>query len=296
MKSVNYNHLYNFYHVAKSGSLKTAALNLGLTQSTLSEQLKALETHLGQKLFSRVGRNLSLNTQGRRLFGRVEPLFSAELDLDNLATDKNSSSRTAVVIGITTAISKAFAFEILRPIFRQSKTTVRVVESDPDSLLKEFKKAEIDVFITHEKLSRSLIKKLKSLPILSPSLALVASRKYQSLMGIPLDKLSGHPFFLFTVRSQIRWESEAFFKAKKIAPEIIGEVDDPEIIKAAVLDDLGLAILPENIVAKEIEVGQVIRFARVQSPDLQIFAHYQGGDLPDEIQQVVRVLEENGSV
>jgi LysR family transcriptional activator of nhaA len=293
MNSINYNHLYNFYQVARSGSLKTAALNLGLSQSTLSEQMSSLEKAANQKLFSRVGRNLSLNVFGRQLYGKIEGFFSTSQDLFQSSDSGLLSSQSSIEIGITTAMSKIFAFEILKPIFRESGALVRITESAGDTLLMQFKEQKIDLFITHEKLSRSLVKRLRTVSLKKPRLLLVGGKNFEKLaLQFPKD-LSGYPFYLFTVKSQLRWETEIFFKSQKITPQVKGEVDDPEIIKAAVLDNLGLAILPEHAVKSEINDKQLFQIGLLPQTDFQIYAHYHGEELSEDMTKLVSLLEKS---
>ncbi len=293
MKSVNYNQLFSFYVVAKSGSLKTAALNLEVSQSTLSEQMKMLERDFAQKLFSREGRSLSLNGFGRRLFNKIEPLYSETTDLIEAVKLNEAKPVESVEIGITTTIAKIFAFEILEPVFKKAGTFIRVTESTPDALLLDFKEQNIDVFITHEKLSSSLFKRLRTVPLKRPNLVLVGGSQYKNLaLSFPRE-LSGHPFFLFTTRSKLRWEIEKFFKAKKISPQVKGEIDDPEIIKSAVIDNLGLAVLPEQCVQSELNQKQIFKLGVLPQNDLHIYAHYLGGDVTPALAKVVKALETN---
>ena len=57
---LNYHHLLYFWVVARTGSISKASRELLVSQPTISTQLKALETSLGEKLFDRVGRGLQL--------------------------------------------------------------------------------------------------------------------------------------------------------------------------------------------------------------------------------------------
>lgn len=52
------NHLHAFLQTAERGSLSAAAQYMGVTQSTLSRQVSALEVELGVTLFERVGRSV----------------------------------------------------------------------------------------------------------------------------------------------------------------------------------------------------------------------------------------------
>lgn len=63
-----------FLAVAQEGSVTRAARALHLTQPTLSRQIRELEEELGQTLFSRGGRELSLTREGLLLRQRAEEI------------------------------------------------------------------------------------------------------------------------------------------------------------------------------------------------------------------------------
>lgn len=63
-----------FLAVAQEGSVTRAARALHLTQPTLSRQIRELEEELGQTLFSRGGRELSLTREGLLLWPRAEEI------------------------------------------------------------------------------------------------------------------------------------------------------------------------------------------------------------------------------
>lgn len=63
-----------FLAVAREGSVTRAARALHLTQPTLSRQIRELEEELGQTLFSRGGRELSLTREGLLLWPRAEEI------------------------------------------------------------------------------------------------------------------------------------------------------------------------------------------------------------------------------
>jgi LysR family transcriptional activator of nhaA len=60
-----HHHLSYFWVVAREGTIARASSELRLAQPTLSGQLRQLERALGEKLFTRRGRNLVLTDVGR---------------------------------------------------------------------------------------------------------------------------------------------------------------------------------------------------------------------------------------
>ena len=67
--------LRSFAAVAETGSVTAGAVALGRTQSAVSQQIRRLETMLGQSLFLRQARGVRLTASGERLFGRARQLL-----------------------------------------------------------------------------------------------------------------------------------------------------------------------------------------------------------------------------
>ncbi|MDR3427338.1 LysR family transcriptional regulator [Silvimonas sp.] len=64
-----------FVRVAQAGSFSAVASEAGVTQSSVSKQVAALERELGARLFSRTTRSLSLTEEGQRYFEDVRRLI-----------------------------------------------------------------------------------------------------------------------------------------------------------------------------------------------------------------------------
>jgi DNA-binding transcriptional LysR family regulator len=85
-----------FASLAASGNFRASAENLGISQASVSNQLKALEDQLGVRLFARMqGRSPRLTPAGRA-FG--EDLQSFQLAADKLAAHRRSEPITAAPI------------------------------------------------------------------------------------------------------------------------------------------------------------------------------------------------------
>ena len=76
------NQLKAFFAVARLGSITGAAKQLGLSQPTVTTQIRALEEQYGVELFHRGGGRLSLSDAGRRLMPQVDALLQQELDIE----------------------------------------------------------------------------------------------------------------------------------------------------------------------------------------------------------------------
>src|SRR5690606_34531796 len=69
--------LLGFAAAARSGNLTRAAASMHLTVSALSHQIRALEEHLGRRLFDRGPRGVALTDDGRRLLAEAGPHLDA---------------------------------------------------------------------------------------------------------------------------------------------------------------------------------------------------------------------------
>ena len=87
--------LYAFVAVAETGSMTEAATQLYVSHSAVSQAIKSLETQLGQSLFNRVGRHVTLNATGRAYYKRIAPpLEQISRATQQLIDDKQSHRLT----------------------------------------------------------------------------------------------------------------------------------------------------------------------------------------------------------
>jgi LysR family glycine cleavage system transcriptional activator len=75
-----------FEAVGRTGSVKQAALELGVTPGAITQHVHSLETHLKRRLVQRSGRGIELTVWGRlylpRLVSGFEELRKAELEVE----------------------------------------------------------------------------------------------------------------------------------------------------------------------------------------------------------------------
>src|SRR6266496_5041516 len=93
-------HLRTLIALAEAGTVSRAAERVHLTQSALSHQLKALESHYGLAMVKRHGQSVQLTEPGRRLvaLGRtvMSEVQAAERDLAKLARKPTGTLRIAL--------------------------------------------------------------------------------------------------------------------------------------------------------------------------------------------------------
>src|SRR5580704_9066669 len=104
---LNYNHLHYFHVAACEGSVAAAAEKLGVTQPTVSEQLRALERSLDVVLFERMPTGLRLTEPGRLAFEHTSVMFRAgERMVESLGHEAPELARP-LPLGVSTAVARA---------------------------------------------------------------------------------------------------------------------------------------------------------------------------------------------
>ncbi len=98
---LNYHHLLYFWMVAREGSIAQASKRLLLAQPTITGQIRALENALGEKLFTRSGRNLVLTEVGRLVYRYANEIFSLGRELTNVLKGRPAGRPVRLVVGVS---------------------------------------------------------------------------------------------------------------------------------------------------------------------------------------------------
>src|SRR5436190_16048085 len=91
---INLWQLHVFLEVAEAGSFSAAAVRLHLTQPGVSQQIRALESHLGTHLFVRRGHGVELTTAGYDLLDPARRMITLSEQ-----TERTLMSRSGQVSG-----------------------------------------------------------------------------------------------------------------------------------------------------------------------------------------------------
>src|SRR3989442_5273484 len=118
MEWLNYHHLLYFWVVAKEGSLARAGQELGLAHPTISGQIHCLEEALGDRLFTRQGRNLVLTEMGRVAFRYADEIFSLGREFVDTLKGRASGKPMRLIVGVADVLPPSLVRRVLGPAFR----------------------------------------------------------------------------------------------------------------------------------------------------------------------------------
>ena len=246
---LNYHHLRYFREVAQEGHLGRTAEKLNVSQSALSIQIKQLEESLGQALFERVSRRLVLTEAGRIALDHAERIFGAGDGL--LATlNRTGAARAPLRVGAASTLSRNFQLQFLRPILTSGEWPFELVSGNTATLLEALEALALDVVLATN----------------APSDAALPAQKIAEqpvrLQGVPgrmahaslADMLSAEPLILPS-ESVIRSGVEALCLRLGVEPRIAARVDDMAMVRLLAREGVGLALVPDVVVADELRAG-----------------------------------------
>ncbi|MBW2461949.1 MAG: LysR family transcriptional regulator, partial [Deltaproteobacteria bacterium] len=121
MDWVNYHHLLYFWVVAKEGTVTKAAEVLRLRQPTVSEQLKNLEESLGEQLFDRSRRRLTLTDSGRLVYRYADEIFRLGQELKDTLAGRPTGRPSKLRVGVSDAVPKLVLQRLLEPALRMEE-------------------------------------------------------------------------------------------------------------------------------------------------------------------------------
>lgn len=140
-----------FIQICKSGSLTKAKEELGVTQPTLSQQIRVLEDEYNIPLFDRVGRGVEMTEAGKILLSKGNAIMNLLEEARNEIYGRNNLSTETLSIGCCPAELEYLAPYFMRFHQKYPNTPLKIIEAeDIENKLLEQK---IDIGITSNTVS-----------------------------------------------------------------------------------------------------------------------------------------------
>jgi DNA-binding transcriptional LysR family regulator len=260
MPNENYNDLAAFVVVAQERSFTRAAAKLGISQSTLSLTIRALEERIGLRLIARTTRSVAPTDAGERLLQTIMPRF-AEIEAE-LAALSELREKPAGTVRITAGEHPAIS--ILQPALK------RFLPDHPDiniEIIVDYGLIDIvaEGFDAGVRMGEQVAKDMIAVRI-GPDLrmAVVASPAYFERHPLPKtpQDLTGHKCIntrLPTYGGLFAWGLEKDGREVKVRGEGQLVFNSLTMRLSSALDGLGVAYVPEDQVLPYVAEGRLIR-------------------------------------
>ncbi|HEY3807294.1 MAG TPA: LysR family transcriptional regulator [Kofleriaceae bacterium] len=285
---LNYNHLYYFHVAATEGSVAGAAERLGVTQPTVSEQLRALERSLGVVLFERSPSGLRLTEAGRLAFEHTSVMFRAGERLAESLGHESRDMPRSLRIGVSGAVARATTSDFLMPLLALPDCSPVIRTGDSVDHVRALRGAELDLVLCENEppdaarrgLEVVMIAKTTLVAVTPPSVT--AATDWQDVGLVHYRPTSSY-----------RWEIDAYLAANKLIPRVVGEADDSIFLLEAAARGGYVAIVPRAIARERIARGELKVLAQFEPSQSGVFAMFQTGSSADLARRAVDILIEH---
>ncbi len=253
MEWLNYHHLLYFYTVAREGSVTRASEVLDLAQPTLSGQIRKLEHALGEKLFSRDGRRLTLTDSGELVFRYAEEIFSLGREMRDALRGRPTNRPSRLVVGIADVVPKLICQRLLKTALELDDPVHLVLhEGKTTDLIAALALKEYDVVLTDAPLSGQVRVKAFNHVLGDSGVGFFGTpdlaRQYRRDFPKSLD---GAPMLLPTANTAMRHSLDLWFESIDVRPEIVAEIEDTALMKTFGQQGTGIFAAP-SVVANEV--------------------------------------------
>ncbi len=274
MDWLNYHHLRYFWTVAKEGSLARAAARLHVSKPSISEQIRALEESLGEKLFRREGRSNVLTDAGQIAFGYAEDIFSLGQELVNAIKQRPSAKSLRLYVGVADSFPKLVTNEVLKPVFAMPQT-VHVIcrEGKMEDLLAQLAAHRLDIVLADEPASSSTNFKTFNHPLGETGTTFCAASTLAARLkrGFPRT-LDGAPALLPTENTALRRALEGWFRDAKLRPKVVAEFEDLALMNVMAAEGRGFIALPTIAAAEAVSRYQFVVIGKAAKCRVQFHA------------------------
>ena len=265
MQTVELAQLEAFLQVAHHRSFSRAAESLFLTQPSVTARIQALERELGERLFERTGRSVTLTDAGRAFMPHAQRALTAVQE----GADAIEAVRHGDVGNIRIGASSTIATYVLPKIvkkFREARPRVHINLStgNTEEVVEKLLSGDVHVAIT--RLTQH--PEIESVHLYNDDLALVVTPQHPFAKKgrVTVIEAGREPFLFFERSSSYHSLIYSMFLRVGVVPESVMELDSMETTKHMVEAGLGIAILPVMSVDREIEAGTL---ARVEIRDME---------------------------
>ena len=267
MSFLNYHHLRYFRAIAKEGTLTGAAVQLGVSQSAISVQLRQLEESLGQPLFHRERKSLVLTEAGHIALDYAERIFQSGEELVATLAHQPGRQRRMLRVGAVATLSRNFQLQCLRRFIGRDDVELVLRSGALRDLLAQLRAHTLDVVLSNQAIRRDMETPWHSHLLEKQPVALIGRKTRKRTKFRFPDDLSGTPLLLPTPDSELRTAFDLMLERAGVRPTIAAEVDDMAMLRLLAREGAGLALVPPVVVKNELERG--LLEVRHRIPEIQ---------------------------
>ncbi len=257
LESQNMHGLVLFSHINRLGSLSAAAQLLGISRSSVSKQLAALEGKIGSRLFNRTTRKIVLTEVGRQVLHEAYKVELALQTIEDISEDSQSVIAGDLNVTCATAQGRVHLVPLITKFlahYPKVNVNLQLEDRFVDMVAENM---DVSIRIGYLADSTLIARKLGDL-----SGVLCASPKYLSnapSLQTPADLL--HHRCLFYRNSKLAMNSWSFISDQGEESVTVSgplSINDPGALISAALAHAGVLLIDKGLLGDTMRDGQLV--------------------------------------
>ncbi len=259
-----------FLGVAERQNFTKAANEMNISQPALSRSIQRLEDELGQPVFERKTRSVSLTETGKLLRARAQQVLSILEDTKAEITDDGESG--CIRVGAIPTIAPYYLPKILQEFSSEyPKANLIVQEKTTDELLKSCTQGEVDVAILALPIP---VRYLEVQELFEEELLLVlpADHELAAKNKIKITDIEPFPFVLLNEAHCLTDNIISFCRQRSWQPLTVERTSQLAMVQELVSLHHGVSMIPEMARKLDQNAGRVYRSIAGKKPSRKVAA------------------------
>jgi DNA-binding transcriptional LysR family regulator len=250
-----------FHTVARLLSFTKAAESLHMTQPAVTFQVRQFEEYFNTRLFDRTHNRISLTEAGQRVYEFADRIFDLYGEMENAVRDMTGEIRGVLIIGASTTIAEYMLPALLGDFKKKyPDVNVHLRVSNSDGVVSMVENNDIDLGVVESPvMNKNLVvedcRKDRLVAIVTPQHPLASRQK------IKVPELLEYAYITREEGSGTREVIQDYLSEQGMNSSdvhISMELGSPEAIKGAVEAGMGVAIVSEVTIHKELQLGTLV--------------------------------------
>jgi len=266
---MNFRRLKYFVKIVDIGSLTQAAEVLHIAQPALSQQLATLEGELKQQLLIRTKRGVQPTEAGNILYAHAQTILRQCEQAQSAVNSAGQAMSGQVSLGLASGSTAAqLALPLLQTLRdQQPGILLSLHENGGAALAGQVANQTLDMAMVY---GAKMPAGLHATALMREDLYLVATRAVPH-PGNSVELLDVARLNLFLPREgdAVRNQLEEAMALRKLAINVVGEIESSGALSAAIASGLGATVLPESVARAMIGPAKAW-MARINAPTMSV--------------------------
>jgi len=271
--------IITFVHVAEMGSFTKAANFLGYSQSTVSFQIKQLETEFECQLFERINHSVTLTDKGRELLEYAHRINKLTDEMHEVMMQDHQITGSVRIATADSLCASLMREKFLSFREKYPGIVLKLIPAGTEEMFRMMDCNEVDAIMTldshiyNTEYMLAKEEKAEAVFVTCPRLAgeiMGITDNDGSDKGISIRCILQYPFLLTERGMSYRRLLDQKLAAQSLEIKPVLEIGNADLLADLAEQGAGIAVLPDFIVKERVEQGRLVRL-QVQDMELEIW-------------------------